>query len=72
MAEYVDGMRDCEIPSCPLYFAMPYRQQEPDYWWVGYSPRGKGKRPLHKLNTFSQKHPRNAVQEHEIVTEGSR
>lgn len=24
MCDYVDGRRDCEVETCPLYSAMPY------------------------------------------------
>ncbi len=28
MGGYIDGRRDCKIPSCPLYPYMPYRGRE--------------------------------------------
>ena len=39
---YEDGREDCGISSCSLYHWMPYRKQEPDYFWVG-KERKKGK-----------------------------
>lgn len=29
-----DGLVDCEIVQCPLYFWQPYRKKEPDLSWV--------------------------------------
>lgn len=29
MGDYADGRLDCEIPECPLYPRMPYREKKP-------------------------------------------
>lgn len=29
MGGYVEGLNDCEVPKCPLYWFMPYRRQKP-------------------------------------------
>lgn len=28
MASYIDGRQDCEIPDCPLYRWMPYKEKK--------------------------------------------
>jgi hypothetical protein len=33
MAEYIDGRMDCEIPTCPLYYWMPYRENLASLDW---------------------------------------
>lgn len=32
--DFKDGRVDCEIPSCPIYYWMPYRELEPDLNWL--------------------------------------
>lgn len=44
-AEYADGHKDCEVPTCALYFFMPYRKLEPDLSWQSWTARGTGRRP---------------------------
>ena len=34
MGNYRDGRRDCEVPTCPLYGWMPYRQKQPKFDWA--------------------------------------
>lgn len=46
MSYYVDGRRDCKVPTCPLYYWMPYREQEPDTTWLKYSTKSVGRRLL--------------------------
>jgi hypothetical protein len=41
MANFVDGRRDCAMPSCPIYYWMPYRKLEPDLSWAA-NTRAKG------------------------------
>lgn len=31
MCWYIDGMRDCKMPDCPLYEWMPYRESRKRY-----------------------------------------
>jgi len=42
MAFYADGKRDCQVPSCPLYWWMPYRKLDPDLSWQNVNPLRKG------------------------------
>lgn len=34
--DFRQGMQreDCNIPECPIYYWMPYREQEPNYDWM--------------------------------------
>jgi len=41
---YIDGLEDCEIPTCPLYQWMPYKKMKPDYDWTRYNPKMIGKK----------------------------
>ena len=41
--EYIDGKVDCENIVCPIYHYMPYRKLEPDYWWMKFNTKVKGK-----------------------------
>lgn len=34
MGNYQDGRHDCRVPTCSLYFWMPYRELEPDLTWA--------------------------------------
>lgn len=40
---YADGKNDCENVRCPLYQWMPYRKLEPDFDWMNYNPKSKGR-----------------------------
>lgn len=43
MGYWHDGHSDCQNTVCSLYHWMPYRKLEPDYEWLEYNPRRKGK-----------------------------
>ena len=46
IGHYVDGKKDCENPTCPLYSYMPYRVMEPDLELFKYNHRSVGKNTL--------------------------
>lgn len=40
---YADGMVDCENTRCSLYNWMPFKKKSPNFDWMKYNPKRKGR-----------------------------
>jgi hypothetical protein len=41
--EYFDGKEDCESITCPMYAWMNYRKKTPNFEWLKFNPKKKGR-----------------------------
>jgi len=54
MGNFYDGRADCDIPSCPIYYWMPYREKDPDLNWLFDLPYTRKHRDRCKFDKISR------------------
>jgi hypothetical protein len=63
MGDYIDGMDPCTDVTCPLYYWMPYRDQEPDLSWRTTSGHRRANRKQIRFELERAKYKRQAKRE---------